>query len=123
MSRVFRDYQRCQGDLMGRQPSGSRIREIGENLMSFHCPACGYGHAVGVNGRTIPGSDGRPNSWTWNGSYERPTFHPSLLINQAAEGGYPRCHLFVRDGCLQFQVDSTHKFAGQTVEMEIETDG
>ena len=99
-------------------PRRGKLHELAPNLLSFHCPACGYGHAVAVNGRTMPNSEGKPVSWTWNGSYEKPTFAPSLLINREKQGGYPLCHSFVTDGKIKFLNDCTHRFAGQTVEME-----
>jgi hypothetical protein len=99
-------------------PPRGKLIELAPNLLSFHCPGCRYGHAVAVNGRTMPGSDGKPNSWTWNGSYAAPSFHPSLLINKAKEGGYPLCHTWIKDGKIQFLPDCTHALAGKTVEME-----
>jgi len=98
-------------------PKVGRLHELAPKLLSFHCPGCNYGHAVAVNGRTMPDSEGKPVSWIWNGDYQNPTFSPSLLINKKAEGCYPRCHLFVTKGKLNFLGDSTHKLAGQVVEM------
>lgn len=74
-----------------------------QRLYSFHCPGCEYGHSFEVP------------RWTWNGSYDKPTFRPSLLCNK----DYPdsRCHSFVTDGKIQFQNDCWHKLAGQTVEI------
>jgi hypothetical protein len=99
-------------------PKLGRLHELAPKLLQFHCPGCKYGHAVAVNGRTMPDSEGRPVSWTWNGNYEKPTFTPSLLINKNGDGGYPRCHLLVTDGRLNFLTDSTHQLAGKMVEME-----
>jgi len=59
----------------------------------------------------------RPNGsgWTWNGSFDKPAFTPSLLCNEH----YPasRCHSFVTDGKIQFLFDCWHPLAGQTVEL------
>jgi len=52
------------------------------------------------------------------GSYDKPTFQPSLLINKDKQGDYPLCHTFITDGKIQFLVDCTHALAGQTIEME-----
>jgi hypothetical protein len=68
----------------------------------FHCPGCKFGHRFEVgNGR-----------WTFNGDLERPTFTPSLvsITNE------PICHLFMRDGKIEFLSDSKHELAGQTVD-------
>lgn len=99
-------------------PKRGKLHELADRLLSFHCPACRYGHAVAVNGRTMPNSAGESVSWSWNGSYDRPTFSPSLLINQEKQGGYPLCHSIVTDGKIKFLADCTHAMAGQTVEME-----
>lgn len=99
-------------------PKKGKLHEIGPKLLSFHCPACKYGHAVAVNGRTLPNSEGDPVSWGWNGSYEKPTFSPSLLINKNADGNYPRCHLMITEGKMKFLDDCTHEMKGETIEME-----
>jgi hypothetical protein len=39
------------------------------------------------------------------------------LIRTDHADGARRCHLFIRDGALQFLSDCTHKLAGQTVDM------
>ena len=74
----------------------------------FWCPGCQSHHAPN-------------NRWTWNGDRVKPTFHPSVLsqgVRDAACAPTPqRCHLFVRDGKLQYLSDCTHELAGQTVEM------
>ena len=74
----------------------------------FHCPGCLHMHAFTVGGP--PGSD-----WSWNGSYDLPTFSPSLLCNKDFPGS--RCHSFVTDGRIQFLPDCWHALAGQTVDL------
>lgn len=68
----------------------------------FYCPGCKCSHVF----------DSR---WTFNGDLERPTFSPSLLCNQ--NDSERRCHLFVREGKIEFLGDCAHHLAGQTVEM------
>lgn len=52
--------------------------------------------------------------WTWNGDMEKPTFSPSLLCNK----GLPdQCHLFVRDGRIEYLSDCHHELRGQTVDL------
>ena len=59
--------------------------------------------------------------WLWNGSAERPTFQPSVLVrydgaDADVDGAPPSvCHSFVVDGAIQFLGDCTHALAGQTV--------
>lgn len=50
----------------------------------------------------------------WNGSYDRPTFNPSL--KQECGDGHV-CHSWARDGQQQFLDDCTHELRGKTVEM------
>lgn len=74
----------------------------------FWCRGCGTHHRFRTKlakGETGP-------VWSWNGSMDRPTFSPSLL--------YPGlvCHLFLRDGMVQYLGDCTHALAGQTVPVE-----
>ena len=53
--------------------------------------------------------------WSFNGDFEKPTFSPSMLINQHDSGS--RCHSFVRDGKIQFLSDCFHELANKTVEL------
>ena len=102
----------------------------GERGLHFWCPGCDAVHGV----RTDPGG------WTWNGSLDRPTFSPSVLVRSGhyCRGGSSpgncwcdlkertgqdakfkcfQCHSFVRDGRIEFLTDSTHALAGQTVDL------
>jgi hypothetical protein len=88
------------------------LHEISPNMLAFHCPGCGYGHAVTVNGRPFPTTNA---TWSWNGSFEAPTFAPSLLIF-ASESAH-RCHSFVREGRIEFLSDCFHSLKGQTVSL------
>ena len=103
------------------------LRRITETKMAIRCPGCGCSHNI----------DHGPGGWGWNGSVERPTFHPSLLVRQghhipnsppgcwctynAAHPDEPApfkcgvCHSFIVDGKIQFLGDCTHALAGQTV--------
>lgn len=51
--------------------------------------------------------------WTFNGDHDRPTLTPSL-ITDTTKG---KCHLFVRDGQIQYLDDSWHELRGITVNM------
>ena len=65
----------------------------------FMCPACECMHQFKVP------------QWTFNGDMEKPTFNPSLKYDSLG------CHLYVRDGMIQFLSDCKHKLAGKTVEI------
>lgn len=71
--------------------------------------------------------------WTWNGSLERPTFAPSLLYRwtdhwkcnppepckkPGCQGRPAVCHVFVRNGQVQYLGDCTHELRGQTVPID-----
>jgi predicted RNA-binding Zn-ribbon protein involved in translation (DUF1610 family) len=105
--------------------------------LSFVCPGCGDSHLVTV--KPNPEKPGERPVWGWNGSYDAPTFTPSLLVTsghyvsgespdtcwqcQHPDCGFTcyRCHSFVTDGRIQFLSDCTHALAGQTVDLpEIE---
>ncbi len=83
--------------LFGNEPRGAHF--------GFICPGCSYSHTFLVG----------PDGWTWNGSLDKPSFMPSLLVN----GNTPqaRCHSFVKDGKIAFQSDCWHSLKGQIVDM------
>lgn len=77
-----------------------------EKLLIFWCPGCERVHPFTVvSARRAP--------WTWNGDHERPTCEPSLLV----EPNRPqdRCHLFLRNGVIEFLSDCHHELKGQKV--------
>lgn len=74
----------------------------------FWCPGCRSHHSF----RFV----GPEPCWSWNQDMDRPTFSPSLLIDQSRTAS--RCHLFLRDGQLQFLPDCWHDLAGKTVPLE-----
>ena len=99
-------------------------KELG---FSFYCPGCANYHVF----YTKPHKGGKYKDgkwtaadgpvWKFDGNMESPTFTPSLLIYEGrhpdGELGHPRCHLFVRQGKIQFLGDCGHKLKGQTVDM------
>lgn len=95
----------------------------GDSLL-WHCPGCKMAHRIQVG--TGPGP-----RWTWNGNPDKPTFNPSVLVRGTQQltdeqmefvlgGGTVEpvpliCHVFIKNGQIQFLADSTHELAGQTV--------
>jgi len=79
-------------------------------ILAFHCPGCGREHPY-----RIKPEPGYP-TWCFDGNMERPTFSPSLLVHARSNDG-AICHLFVRDGQIEFCSDSQHDLAGKTVPM------
>ena len=94
---------------------GSKLRALEYDMVAFRCPGCNARHAISVK------------RWTWNGSGDRPTFTPSILVRtgRAVDPNFTReqgdlpgvCHSYVTDGMIRFLSDSTHELAGQTVEL------
>lgn len=72
---------------------------------SFNCPGCNWPHTFWVepfDSQTV---------WGFNGNLERPTFSPSLKNEKPNS----ICHLFVKDGQIEYCGDCTHTLAGQTI--------
>lgn len=98
-----------------------KLRQSG-NVLSFRCPGCGDFHTVD------------PQKWTWNGSFDAPTFAPSLLVRSGhyvshhipgdecwcgKDYGFTcyLCHSHIKDGKVIFLSDCSHPNAGKTLDM------
>lgn len=68
----------------------------------FYCPGCKEVH---------PYSTPR---WQFNGDPVKPTFSPSLVCSP---NDPKRCHLWVRNGVIEYCSDSWHELKGKTVPM------
>lgn len=101
----------------------------------FHCPGCNCDHGVWTQK-----TEKNNSVWDFNGSMDKPTFRPSILVRwvegpkepEKDENGYLLvgpdgrlkgardmvCHSFVTDGMIEFLGDCTHELAGKTVELE-----
>jgi hypothetical protein len=109
-----------------------KLRKADDGRYLFYCEGCGGLHAF-------------DDRWTFNGDLDKPTFSPSLLIRSghymndhksdkcwctynAEHPDDPApfectiCHSFVTDGKIQYLSDSTHKLAGQTVNLKDESE-
>jgi hypothetical protein len=84
-----------------------RAKQAEGNRVHFWCPGCDDVHGIRHGGE----------GWTWNDSLELPTFSPSVLVRFNMRGVDFICHSFVTEGRIQFLMDSTHKLAGQTVDL------
>lgn len=83
----------------------------------FKCPGCRCSHCVNVKLNNAA----QGPLWSWNGSLERPTLTPSILVEYGRDprpDRPQRCHSFVTDGRIQFLSDCEHDFAGKTVNLE-----
>jgi Family of unknown function (DUF6527) len=94
-----------------------RLERSGTGALAFHCPGCKCHHEVYVRptANLVTGA-----SWEWNGSMEKPTFTPSLMVSLGFTdpNRSPKvCHSFVTDGQIKYLSDCTHALAGQTVDL------
>lgn len=85
-----------------------------EGSLAFECAACEMPHVIKIRGLD---KSGHPVVWDWDGSVDRPTFQPSLLLRwEEGQARTPQCcHFFVRGGQIQYLDDCTHALAGKTV--------
>lgn len=95
----------------------AKVYELEPGLLVFFCPGCGYDHPFHVPPqRREPRVGGVPAPlWEWNGSKDKPTFTPSLLVFGMAPE--KRCHSFVTDGRIQYLGDCFHHLKNQTIEL------
>lgn len=72
----------------------------------FWCPGCSQHHQIATKGSLV---------WEFNGDLEKPTFSPSLLVEPRKPER--RCHLFLREGKIQYLGDCFHELKGRTIEL------
>jgi hypothetical protein len=92
---------------------GDGKRDYHKIAYTFYCPGCKYNHIYFVKGFN--------KIWQFNGDVDNPTFTPSLLNRIPAtdkEAERNRCHLFVKNGRIEYCNDCFHELKGKTVEME-----
>jgi len=74
----------------------------------FYCPGCKCHHSFAIKGKV---------KWAFNGDLKRPTFSPSLVIWRTRRPER-KCHLFVKNGMIEYLGDCFHSYAGRTIKME-----
>lgn len=87
-----------------------------KNGIAHWCPACEKVHVFTTDGKNTSGA-----GWAWNGSVDKPSFTPSMLIRWGKHcdpsweemGGV--CHYILTDGVINFCGDCTHAMVGQSV--------
>lgn len=81
--------------------------EMGKMCL-WWCVGCDESHIWQVEATKGP-------NWEWDGNIEAPTVSPSILT----DGSRPeqRCHVFIKNGMIEYLGDCWHKLAGQTVPM------
>jgi Family of unknown function (DUF6527) len=92
-------YLRAMGQKIREQMTSAGVRR------QFCCQGCSDVHAV-------------TEAWAWNGSFERPTFTPSVLVRGVGPDGRPTvCHTYITNGQVTFLPDCSHALAGKTVDL------
>lgn len=111
------------------------IYSNGREDLVFNCPACKQEHALPIKGIGVL-------AWSWNGNLEKPTLSPSVLtrgtcFTEKGERDYKEwydngsnpdaafnfeteevvCHLFLRDGTIEYLNDCSHSMKGQSVNL------
>lgn len=88
-----------------------------KKYLVYFCPGC-------KDLVTIPVTIGKNQNqkvvshWLFDGNYDSPTLHPSILQRHTPHKGQPHvCHHFVRSGKIQFLDDCTHELKGKTVDL------
>jgi hypothetical protein len=73
----------------------------------FWCPGCKTNHVIN-------------NNWKITGLKEKPTVSPSVLVqyDYGKDKNEKRCHLFIKNGMIEYLNDCTHELKGKTVPME-----
>lgn len=103
-----------------------KIKDYKEGRFAFYCPGCKREHIYFVNSPHW-GKDSK--GWEFNGDFTTPTFSPSLL-NRWGKYADPKfvedpefpkssgqCHLFIRNGKIEYCGDCTHEFSGKVIDM------
>ena len=102
----------------------SKVLKQARPFVFWHyCAGCSQRHLI----PTVGAEDGFTSitaRWAFSGTYEAPTFSPSININipsWTTEDGRPvpgyACHYFINSGMIQYLSDCTHALAGQTLPM------
>lgn len=91
------------------------------DILRFDCPACKGEVMIWGDGQehpVVPFHEVKvgPTGWGFNGDLDNPTLTPSVRVRYGDHQPYT-CHFFLTSGRIDYCADSTHKMAGQTVEM------
>lgn len=90
----------------------AKIYLVDGTLAVFMCPGCGYRHYLNLDTADSP-------RWQFTGTCDSPTFTPSVLYTrQRSDGTKYICHSFIREGNIEFLMDSTHILSGKIVVLD-----
>lgn len=85
-----------------------KVRKLNDQttMYVFWCPGCQETHSYVVG----PESQDSGPRWKFNGDMEKPSFLPSLK--------YPKCHLWVDNGIIDYGWDCKHRFRGKKIPLQ-----
>jgi hypothetical protein len=72
-------------------------------IFQFYCPGCQHIHSIN-------------DTWNITWKDEKPTVSPSVLTKGGSKDS--TCHLFIKNGMIEYLNDCGHKYAGKTIPME-----
>ncbi len=114
---------------------GKKLNALAGGSYLHICPGCDMTHII----HTETANPYTGAKWEFNRNPEAPTFSPSILIRYSHPKGHTNenpapigwqgeyvntiCHYFIRNGMIEYCSDSTHEFAGRTVELPDYNDG
>lgn len=77
------------------------------NYLVFYCPGCKRVHVIDASKWNVSGSD-----------KEHVTITPSILVNgDLSNPSVPRCHMFIKNGVMEYLSDCTHELKGKNIPM------
>lgn len=89
------------------------LRKITDGYAHW-CPGCKCLHGINVE---KPRNNGA--IWKFSQNFTAPTFEPSVKISahDPTDGYKEICHYWLREGKLSYLPDSTHEYAGITIDL------
>lgn len=100
------------------------LHRLDSGRLIFWCQACQTHHYIQVEGAP---------KWDWNGDMVKPTVSPSIrvrgvvplsdaeislvMVGVSVETKEFQCHLWVKDGVIQYCNDCIHPLSGQNIPM------
>ncbi len=86
---------------------------LGTGEYLIDCIACKCSHSLATKAPNVDNAQ-----WSFNGDLDSPTFHPSLVVKiRPADGSLKKCHSIIKNGKMEYLMDSTHDLSGHIVDL------
>lgn len=82
-----------------------------EGYYGFECPGCKHDHFINVNPKVMN------LVWDFDFNFKNPTVSPSILNKGNYKDTQTICHLFIKNGRIEYLNDCTHHLSGRTIDM------